>query len=371
MKKLKYMLPLCGLIILIGSCGRQHESYIDISPAPLIRSVSTGFGDKAVIGMPVVVEGDNFGLNAASNEILLGSGLSVERIRPTEASAGRLVFEAPEITGSSIPMRVVANGKESSEYSLQYDQIKCDSVRLFRNAKVKILRKGVTWTNIYDTWEGSIRSINLIEIEPSETNRLALACPTENTRTSDQCLEHGAFLGVNGSYFSHTYVKVDGKVIQPGKDQGVNIFMHDGVFTIDDNVPGIDYVGSNERASQLPNRNIMCCGPLLMTAGVHRVMVDHSHNTTTHPRTGVGITDDGKVLLVTVDGRFPEKAVGMSTTLFTHLFEVFGAEYALNLDGGGSTTMWIEGYGIVNHPCDERQWDNPVERKVGSIVYLK
>ena len=81
MKKLKYMLPLCGLIILIGSCGRQHESYIDISPAPLIRSVSTGFGDKAVIGMPVVVEGDNFGLNAASNEILLGSGLSVERIR--------------------------------------------------------------------------------------------------------------------------------------------------------------------------------------------------------------------------------------------------------------------------------------------------
>ena len=100
-------------------------------------------------------------------------------------------------------------------------------------------------------------------------------------------------------------------------------------------------------------------------------MVDHSHNTTTHPRTGVGITDDGKVLLVTVDGRFPEKAVGMSTTLFTHLFEVFGAEYALNLDGGGSTTMWIEGYGIVNHPCDERQWDNPVERKVGSIVYLK
>lgn len=371
MKKLKYMLPLCGLIILIGSCGRRHDSFNDISPAPLIRSVSTKYDGKAVIGKPVVVEGENFGLNVASNEILLGVGLDVERIRPEEASAERIVFMAPEITGSSIQMRVVADGKESSEFILEYDRIRCDSVLLFRNAKVTRLREGVTWTSIYDTWEGSIRSINLVEIELSETNRIAIGCPLTNTRTSDQCLEHGAFLGVNGSYFSHTYVKVDGKVIQPGKDQGVNIFMHDGVFTIDDNVPGIDYVGSNERASQLPNRNIMCCGPLLMTAGVHRVMVDHSHNTTTHPRTGVGITDDGKVLLVTVDGRFPEKAVGMSTTLFTHLFEVFGAEYALNLDGGGSTTMWIEGYGIVNHPCDERQWDNPVERKVGSIVYLK
>lgn len=371
MKKMKYMLPLCGLIILIGSCGRQHDSSNDISPAPLIRSVSTGYDGKAVIGKPVVVEGYNFGHNIASNEILLGVGLETERIRPTEVSEGRIVFVAPEINGTSIAMRVASGGKESSEFTLEYDRVRCDSVLLYRNAKVTKLREGVTWINIYDTWEGSIRSINLVEIELSETNRIAIACPLANTQTSVQCLEHGAFLGVNGSYFSHTYVKVDGQVIQPGKDQGVNAFMHDGVFTIDDNVPAIGYIGTNERASQLPNMNIMCCGPLLMTNDVPRIMVDHSHNTTTHPRTGVGITKEGRLLLVTVDGRFPEKAVGMSTTLFTRLFDALGAEHALNLDGGGSTTLWIEGYGIVNHPCDERNWDDPVERKIGSIIYLK
>ena len=100
-------------------------------------------------------------------------------------------------------------------------------------------------------------------------------------------------------------------------------------------------------------------------------MAAGSHNETTHPRTGVGITKDGRIILVTVDGRFVDKAVGMPTTLFARLMDAFGAEHALNLDGGGSTTMWIEGLGIVNHPCDDRNWDNPVERKIGSILYLK
>ena len=367
---LKTVLPVCGLIFMIWSCDGQH-AYNDISPGPLITSVSTDYGGKAVCLKPVVIEGANFAPSVADNEIQIGIGLEVSSVKPMEVSENRLVFEAPVIYGPSIAMRVVSKGKVSEDFNLEYDQVRCDSVLLCRNAEVTMLRKGVKWFNIYDIWEGAIRSINIVEIELSDINRIAIACPTKNTKTSVQCLAHGAFLGVNGSYFSHTYVKVDGQMIQPGKDEGVNTFMHDGVFTIDNNLPGIAYVGSNERATKLPNENIMCCGPLLINDNVHRLMTEHSHNTTTHPRTGVAITQDGKVLLATVDGRFTDLAVGMSTPLFARLLDAFGAEYALNLDGGGSTTLWIEGYGIVNHPCDERQWDNPVERAVGSIVYLK
>lgn len=365
------LLPACGLIVMMWSCSRQHSFEKDMSPAPIIRSVSTDFGDKAVCGMPVEIHGVNFSSSVAENQIHLGVGLDVISVTPSEASEERLLFEAPLINGESIPMKVISKGKESSAYTLEYDLVRCDSVTLMRNAKVKTLREGVVWTNIYDEWEGNIRSINMVSIELSETNRLAFAHPEEYTRTSVQCIEKGALLGVNGSYFSHTFLRIDGEVCQTGRDQGVNTFMHDGVFTLDNNVPGIAYVGSNQRASQLTNQNVMCCGPLLISNNEHRAMVNHSHNTDTHPRTGVAITEDGKVLLVTVDGRFPERAVGLPTPLFARVLDAFGAEHALNLDGGGSTTMWIEGYGIVNHPCDERQWDDPVEREVDSIVYLK
>jgi exopolysaccharide biosynthesis protein len=69
-----------------------------------------------------------------------------------------------------------------------------------------------------------------------------------------------------------------------------------------------------------------------------------------HPRTGVGVTPEGKLLLVTVDGR-QRRSVGMTPRQFAKLFRRLGARWALNLDGGGSTTMFVKG-GLVNRPSD-------------------
>jgi Phosphodiester glycosidase len=68
-----------------------------------------------------------------------------------------------------------------------------------------------------------------------------------------------------------------------------------------------------------------------------------------HPRTGVATTQDGKILLVTVDGRQPEYSVGMTPREFAELFESLEATSALNLDGGGSTTMVVNG-NVKNKP---------------------
>lgn len=70
-----------------------------------------------------------------------------------------------------------------------------------------------------------------------------------------------------------------------------------------------------------------------------------------HPRTGVGTTADGEILLVTVDGRDPKRSVGMTLREFADLFASLGATYALNLDGGGSTTTVVDGR-VVNTPSD-------------------
>jgi hypothetical protein len=69
-----------------------------------------------------------------------------------------------------------------------------------------------------------------------------------------------------------------------------------------------------------------------------------------HPRTGVGLRPDGRVLMVTVDGR-RDRSVGMTLREFADLFSSLGATWALNLDGGGSTTMVVDG-DVKNRPSD-------------------
>lgn len=74
-----------------------------------------------------------------------------------------------------------------------------------------------------------------------------------------------------------------------------------------------------------------------------------------HPRTAIGVdVEEGKAVLVTVDGR-RASAAGMSLVelrAYLSANEELTIDAAVNLDGGGSTTMWIAGSGVVNEPSD-------------------
>jgi hypothetical protein len=70
-----------------------------------------------------------------------------------------------------------------------------------------------------------------------------------------------------------------------------------------------------------------------------------------HPRTLIGSSADNTIWLVTIDGRQPELSVGMSLIELRALARRLGLTNALNLDGGGSTTMWVQGQ-VVNKPSD-------------------
>ena len=75
------------------------------------------------------------------------------------------------------------------------------------------------------------------------------------------------------------------------------------------------------------------------------------------PRTLAGVRADGALLLVTVDGRAPGWSAGMTLPEAARLMRSLGARDALNLDGGGSSTMTVRGE-VVNRPSDR------VERRV-------
>lgn len=82
--------------------------------------------------------------------------------------------------------------------------------------------------------------------------------------------------------------------------------------------------------------------------------VGRSFSTARHPRTAIGETKDGKLLLVTVDGRQKGLSRGMSLTELANLFLKYGAINAVNLDGGGSSAVVVQNV-IASSPSDGRE----------------
>jgi hypothetical protein len=62
-----------------------------------------------------------------------------------------------------------------------------------------------------------------------------------------------------------------------------------------------------------------------------------------NPRTGVGVDSHGNLLLVVVDGRISNWSIGLGLRDFADFFKSkLNATFAMNLDGGGSATMWVK-----------------------------
>jgi hypothetical protein len=72
------------------------------------------------------------------------------------------------------------------------------------------------------------------------------------------------------------------------------------------------------------------------------------------PRTAIGVTSNGTILLVVIDGRRPHWSVGATLGELRRVMVDLGAVDAMNLDGGGSSEMVVDGE-VVNRPSDGRE----------------
>ncbi len=84
---------------------------------------------------------------------------------------------------------------------------------------------------------------------------------------------------------------------------------------------------------------------------------------TRHPRTGIAKLKDGRILLITADGR-SEDSGGVALRDLAEFLLQLGAFEAINLDGGGSTTMFLNGK-IVNKPSDKEG-----ERRISDAILV-
>ncbi|MBC8725265.1 phosphodiester glycosidase family protein [Paraburkholderia sp. 31.1] len=87
-----------------------------------------------------------------------------------------------------------------------------------------------------------------------------------------------------------------------------------------------------------------------------------------NPRTMIGTAADGTILLVETDGRQPGLALGTTIQETANVMEWLGASKAINLDGGGSSAMIVNG-ADVGHPSDSAP-ANPTQRAVASSIVL-
>lgn len=142
------------------------------------------------------------------------------------------------------------------------------------------------------------------------------------------------------------------KELTPGESIDLSWDLRDGVpgasrFMIEDAVAGVPRLISDGK----------------MNVAWQEERSSRSFVETRHPRTAVARLKDGKFLLITVDGR-SESSGGLGLYDLAKFLLELGAVDALNLDGGGSTTMFLDGK-VVNKPSDKEG-----ERKVGDAILV-
>ena len=106
----------------------------------------------------------------------------------------------------------------------------------------------------------------------------------------------------------------------------------------------------------LAARTALSGGPLLIKAGQRQKIQstpDAAYEVSSmlerHPRSAIG-WNAKQFFLIQVDGR-QKNSEGMTLDELAHYLFQIGCHEAINLDGGGSSTLWCNG-AVVNHPCD-------------------
>ena len=229
----------------------------------------------------------------------------------------------------------------------------------------------------------SNQQIFVLEISDTAHYTLAFAHEPRRTKTSEMAQKHDAVAAINGSFFDMDqhfpvcYLRIDSVELgenTPGKDTvnrkyyqyGTLCLSHDSVFILKTD-------SSRHWEEGLPYPDIMTAGPLLIWHDTLQYMRDdRTFVTNRHNRTAVGIRDDGTVLLLVADGRH-KQAEGLSLTELQQIFRWLGCRDALNLDGGGSTTLFLninDYQGVLNCPSDNGRFDHDGERGVSNAVLI-
>ena len=241
--------------------------------------------------------------------------------------------------------------------------------------------------NILDSYQ----TISVIKYSPKHF-KTVIVQPEKLTRLSATAKANGGDFGVNAGYWDvridkpSTFLKLNNEQIAVTADFEKERV--DGLVCIGKKGVILDLCkAGHESAYAKKYKNILAAGPVLIDEGKSidhdaytNGMVDNAGGkpvgayytyTQRHPRTAIGTDKKGNIYLIVVDGRSAGNAEGVTITEFTKICAWLGMTDAINLDGGGSSSMWTAEEGTVSYPCRNKKFDHEGERKVASCVIVK
>ncbi|GAB3028032.1 phosphodiester glycosidase family protein [Niabella terrae] len=247
--------------------------------------------------------------------------------------------------------------------------------------KTTRIAKGLIWKQgHFDQLFGSVQEINFVEVNLRKyRKRLRLAADARVLKkTSDFARSNQALVAVNGGFFdiknggAVDFIQVNGAVINEQREKtsranALLLFSRKSV-----KIKGVEQL--ERRQAQRDYPNILCSGPLLVQSGADMIAgKKNAFNENRHPRTAVALKGKHTLILLVVDGRNAQ-AQGMSLPELSRVFRWLGATDAMNLDGGGSSTLYIRDMtpnGVVNYPSDNKKFDHNGQRRVANILLVR
>lgn len=267
--------------------------------------------------------------------------------------------------------------------------------------KTTTVSDGVVWKNFeaVDVISGAAQIVNVLDVDLSAgKNDIKLVYYYPSVATSTAMANEKAVGAINAGYeLASIFVKVADNIYGSIKSAYIaNVvpqWKNDGALFIDGDDVSISYCCKGMKLSEQRQFYLSCTQPNIISSAP--MLIDDyepvgevfaktdltedqvwalnsedpiRHQGVRHPRTAIAKTEDNHLLLITVDGRREGVTEGMSAKELTiFLKNWFKPQYALNLDGGGSTTMCVKGQGdpgtnVVNYPCDNGQFDHAGER---------
>jgi len=166
---------------------------------------------------------------------------------------------------------------------------------------------------------------------------------TERTTTADFLTENDLNVAVNANFYSPFNAETrttrgPSNVIGLAVSEGVLVSPSEAsypAFTVSSN--GVASIGVIRPDEPLEGVRTAVAGNMIV---LKEGKVVEQGDKSVHPRTAVGISQDGRyVYIMTIDGRQPTYSIGATYEEIGRWMLEFGAWEALNLDGGGSTTM--------------------------------
>ena len=237
----------------------------------------------------------------------------------------------------------------------------------------------------------STQTISVIKYSPKRL-QTSIVQPEKLTRLAATASAADADFGVNAGYWDVRINKPSTFLVLNGNHVAVTADYEkervDGVVCIAKRKVVIDYCKAGEESPYVAKyNNILASGPVLIDEGKS---VDHTAYTNgmvdtadgkpvgafytyvqRHPRTAIGTDKKDNVYLVVVDGRSKGNAEGVTIAELTKVCEWLGLRDAINLDGGGSSTMWSKSEGVVSYPCRNKKFDHAGDRRVSSCIVVK